>query len=536
MNQINNKNLIFLSILFISSAILLTIFFFNLQSNGFTRISKFILSPLLFYLIFYLYKDKFLQFEIKNKKNIFFLPLIYFLIITTIEFLKLFNNNYDFFDYGLYANRVQRIAESNYTNALNIALFEGHFTPILFIFKFFSIIVNPFSLLIFNTLIILSSLIPIYYFLKKNFFNKTLIFLIFLIFLFYAPLSFINILGFHPEVALIPLYCWAIYFFIYKNKTLLLLTTFLIICCGEQYLPSLILLYIFFGKRIFSSKELFLIIIFIFLYFVSIFFDIFSLRNSDDVRFIFSSSNPYSYLFSSESLFKVIYDFDWIKKIVFLYLIFLPFFFVFNYKFLFILLFEFSKLLLSTEPYHYSIEGHYLVVILPVIFFGFLYKLSLTNKKYIKKLVLLSLSITVGLSFGHSSIPGTINFWTQWSGGTFHYNQYLKSEMAIEKEKINFYIKSDRRNNIYLTNSAVTVDLIKNHNLNLFKQNDDLFASKFDNSFLILEKPIFFSGAGGHLSTNDDKVFLNNFIQNYDKYNFNKIYEGNYFILYSKVK
>ena len=98
---------------------------------------------------------------------------------------------------------------------------------------------------------------------------------------------------------------------------------------------------------------------------------------------------------------------------------------------------DLAKTLLSSEPLHYALEGHY-----SLSFVGIgTWPLVKVIADYAPSKIRFPaaghcLVVALGLTVGHGVSPLSYNFWGNISGGNFHFSNYIKGERRAELDKI----------------------------------------------------------------------------------------------------
>ena len=158
---------------------------------------------------------------------------------------------------------------------------------------------------------------------------------------------------------------------------------------------------------------------------------------------------------------------------------------------------DLAKTLLSSEMLHFSVEGHYTLGLIAVLFVGYIYSLKHLSEKcgswVIERLPIVTLVITIGLSVAHSPMPISFNFWSNWSGGAFNYSNYLPSERTLSLRKVEQLIGQNTSLKLEVTNGAFTPKLgMRRPFVHLFPG-----PSWEGADFIVLDKKKF-EGAGSH--------------------------------------
>lgn len=403
--------------------------------------------------------------------------ILYLCILTVLKYLRFTELNYALFDAGIYLNRVfLTSAQNSILDAIYFSSFTTHFQPIILIPSFLvSITGDIFAVFLYQSILFaLSSfivfIIAAHYF--KNYFISLIVSLIFLL----APaLSFFDILGFHPEGAAIPVLLLSYLLFVKEKIKLSLLAICGLILINETLILTTIsfVIYVFLHTEKKLPIKWILLISALTISTLAIKFS-----NSTSITYLtsfahFVSQSPYSYLFNG-TIFEYISLKIIFEKMQFLFLIFAPFLFLclFRLKILAIGVFEFLKLLLSSEPLHYSIEGHYHAVIFTLCCIAFIESMNSAPFNYGQirnsQVSLCALAVTFGLSIGHSPLPWSYNFVTNASGGEFNYSKYQQSEKTSSLSMIETLMQEYEVDGVSITNNAFSPLFAQERKLLLF--------------------------------------------------------------------
>ncbi|MFC1674345.1 DUF2079 domain-containing protein [Candidatus Omnitrophota bacterium] len=134
----------------------------------------------------------------------------------------------------------------------NINLFGDHFEPILFfIVPLYFIWSDVVVLLVLQSILLASAVIPLYLIAKYRLKERLLIFAFIISFILSKPLRGIGLSDFHPECFILLLLFWAYYFLIRKRNVLLLLSIFFLLLCKEDvtFLVSGLGIFVLFFQR-----------------------------------------------------------------------------------------------------------------------------------------------------------------------------------------------------------------------------------------------------------------------------------------------
>ena len=333
------------------------------------------------------------------------------------KILKFSSLNYEFFDAGLYFAKLWRTTNAEGLKVFSVALFQGHFQPIFLLYSIVSWMSGtPLALFLLQTLILCSSVIPIALISRDMGYNPKFGAIFCIIFLTNPLLHFNDILGFHPDQVVIPAIFW-VFYFIERRRISMTFCALLVICsAGEQYFPLATALTVLFAVK---CKQLVTSMLFATLIIAGFF----------TIKFIlpsfFGSLNQPSLLLGVEGIYSSALNdpLGHISDVVsdkfrlfWLLFVFAPFLFtpLICRLTALPLSIEVSKVLLSSEKYHYAVEGHYTVGILSLSLIALMHTLKPINQncgdnRAIAK-VSTSLAITFALMVSHGVSPSPITF------------------------------------------------------------------------------------------------------------------------------
>jgi uncharacterized membrane protein len=458
--------------------------FFGILSNAFSssdaiNIFRIFILPIVGILTVYL-STKHFFFRLLGKKLekhitlIFVLSFVFYVfVMISLKLAKLYWHHYDFFDAGLYFHKIWKISVFTLNDAARIALLEGHFQPILLIFNLFTFGgYAPEAAFFLETLSLASCAIAIFKLAELHFKQPLIKLFISLSFLLNPLLHFNDILGFHPDHLILPSLLWGLYFWETARIRVALIFFFLGLLSSEPFFPSLA----FLGLALFLSTKqrvasFFLAIVASVLFLVVIFL----LTNETAPNLatsLLDERNVFSFI-SSPSVEKFTELLD-LRKGFFIYFVFIPVLFspLLYWPAVIVLIPEFMKVFLSTEPLHFAIEGHYTLVFLAMGYWALIRVLS-GNFYYLKvnalKLSLASLVLSMCLSIGHGVLPFSLNFWLNLSAKNYHYSNYFESERAMDVQKIIAagYLHDDDR--LVVTNDAFIRDFARRKDFKFFE-------------------------------------------------------------------
>ena len=437
----NNRWLLFLCFISFSSIIIL-ILSGDKQPNDINRFLRYIVLPPIIFFLSTLLSTIFIQKIKLLAKTISIKAILSIFLIFIISFFSLIKHqkyqsyNYEFYDLGLYLAKISQLANHDVFNGVFFLISSGHFQPYLFLFSFISKITGSyFFVLLCQTFLIFSAVVPLFMLAKKKIKSEVVALIISLSYLVFPALLFSDVLGFHPDHLVLISLLWAFYFS-YERRYLCAFYSILpILLAGELLYPTAMAfgLYLWLEHK---KLSLFLAINLIFSFaFLSILFiknqqidtHVYSqiIQVNDEGNNIFSS---YLWMFNS-SLNEVLSTLITGPRYIFILFLVMPFIYLY-YKNWFILLVavpDLTKTLLSNETFHHSIEGHYSYAIIAVFFVGFVINISRQKLIYAEKIAAMSFITVFCLGIVHSPLPYSLDFFTNFSSGTFNYKQYQKN-------------------------------------------------------------------------------------------------------------
>ncbi len=456
------------------------------------------LIPIIISFTLYLKYKKYILNKSFKLSAIYYIAFFYFILLSSLKFFKFYNSNYDYFDFGFY---LHKIYYCNFYNVENLCT-AGHFQPIIFLLNLFSYFqLYPYILLVLGSLVVSLSGIILSYTTFNILKSEKLSLIIGVSYFVFPVTSFIDILGLHPDIFVIFFCTIALFFMSIKRYFLSYISFSLVVLCGEQWLFSFIFfsIYLFFINR--NLIYIFLLCISILISFLV--FKYLSVNASEhNLTAVTSSAGPYSSLVNFD-LEKILFD-NLPKKIYFIFFICLPFLFLFNNIF-FILIPDFSKILLSTELLHFLVDSHYTVVILPVIFFS--YAVRIKNIISRLNLVIISFFIFVSLSISNSALPISINFYTNYAASNYNFKNYFYKKNELSDIRLML----DYSDDIVIVNKAFHKDFYKFKNLSRFTNLDNYIGKYFIfNNNQHLSDGATYSESDFNIKINEALFFLKN--------------------------
>jgi len=449
------------------------------EPNSSNRILRFLILPLLIVITSLVFCRK-LSISIIRIERKFgahyllgFLIVTHVLILFTLKFLKLSNNNYEYYDAGLYLSKISFLKDISTSDQFTYLLTNGHFQPLLIFMSGLLNISGAYSsVFLFQTMMISLGAIPVYLLARNKLRSEANALIIASTFLFYPALQFADILGFHPDHLQLVGLLWAFYFaeqkkFIYSSLSLMLF-----LFAGELLFPTALAFSVYIAIRFKSnlfaaSISLIFISVFIVILYLKSNFNQFTLNSEVTTQYTIASS--YFWIFNNSSI-EMIETLISGHRYVFILFLFLPFISIklICWPVAIVMLPDLCKTLLSDDIFHHSIEGHYSYAITAVIFVTFicsLNQLDRSNRIYVSAA---SLIISIGLGVVHSPMPYSIDFYTNFSGATFNYRQYVSSRKSAQLESIKSELSQNGQNNLAVSNGSFSTIFLDENPINIF--------------------------------------------------------------------
>lgn len=462
---------------------------------------------------------------------------IYVIVFSSLKSMKLRSSNYEFFDAGLYLNKLWILKEKRILDGLYASSFDGHFQPILYIFALIHKINPGMSLpFYFETLLLASGALPIYFAAKSLKLPPAATVLIPICFLLNPLVQFNDILGFHPDHIVLPSLLWAFYFAI-LGKHLFSFVALLFLClAGTQWIALAssfgAYLWLMHKKKWIGAAISFSFAV---MFFGLLFVALPLLGSSNSGAQIFASEGQSAYVhlsnFDLKKTSEVIFE---PRKLFFIFFVFFPLLFlpIFSIPTLAVSIPDFAKIVLSSEQLHYSVEGHYTLGIIAVAFFASIHTLDKIKNKYgmlaTLRLAIACCFLTFSMSIIHGPAPHSINFWTNFSSAAFNKKNYVSGTRTTSIEKVQTILDQSENPRIQLTNGAFFTSLAQIGKLDLFPT-----KSFEDTDYVLLAKHRSL-GSGSHSGDLRYQAQLQRSESELNK-SFEVIYEDKVFQLWSKL-
>jgi uncharacterized membrane protein len=424
---------------------------------------------------------------------------LYVLVMFGMKAAKSVSLNYELFDAGLYVNKLFRMSRASPSDMWALALVEGHFQPISALFAMAYGIGNsplvPYGL---ETLVLASGAVPVFLLAQKIWgpgIGPVALALAYLI----SPLvQFNDILGFHPDHIVLPALLWAFYFAETERFGRSTLALLVLCLASEPWIP----LAAAFGVFLLFQHKKYILGSVTFAGFAAFFFFVlfvvlpkYGALNAGHE--LLTNSSPYATVLTGDPL-QIASVLASPRKLFFVFFLFFPFLFLplRAWPVLVVALPDLAKTLLSSEMLHFSVEGHYTLGLVAVMFVGYIYGLkevaSRLGECILEKLPILTLVLTLGLSVAHSPLPTSFNFWSNWSGGAFNYQNYLSDGRTQSLCQVERLVGDDVNSKVEVTNGAFTPELGKRKSMvHLFPG-----PNWKDADYIVIDKTKF-KGAGG---------------------------------------
>ncbi|ADE39226.1 DUF2079 domain-containing protein [Candidatus Puniceispirillum marinum] len=522
--------MLFVATLVFGASVVLSVITFEqffLNNKAASLVLRLVAIPIVFSFIGVLF-FKLSNFEMPKistyEKRLFMvISLVLVSLMISLKLLKYINLNYELFDLGLYYHQIQSIKLApNLFDKLLFSL-KGHFHPNLVIFSVIEQAFGFSSILVFQTLFLVSSLYPLYKLAEIHFENVKLQMLVMLAFLISPVIHFLDILGFHPDHVFLPSILWLSYFMTKNNKVGFFIFTATAVTAGEQWMPSLCALLLVYkaDRGIVRHARIMAFAVFS----IFIFYLWFKLTNSQ-VYSVFHQPADAVSIYSDPAI--------WIKKLFFGFWIgaaFLPFV-VMNARLSIALIPAIAKILIVSEEYHVSVEGHYTYDIMAILF---LIVATVDIKQLAKKMrALCQICLCIlpfyflGQGIGHGSMPYSVNFHSKFSASTFNYSKYLANSSMFQMSKMNDWISQNSALSIGVTNDAFVPKFAHRLHYGLINKNEDfdviILSKKANQTF------------GSKLDETHNRLWLKKWQENLPLVGYKTIYTDDYYTIFSRVQ
>lgn len=425
---------------------------------------------------------------------------ITFIILKT---LKSISFNYELFDAGLYVSKLWRINAAGWSKGWYLALGEGHFQVMSGIYAWiYGWLDSPLLPYAMETVTLASGAIPIYLLANNKLSSHKLALLLALTYLLNPLVQFNDILGFHPDHIVLPATLWAFYFAETDQYKKAIAALVLASFGGEQWIPCAsafgVYLWLGRGQRLLGIS---IAITFMALFAVLLFWALPMLGSENSGSSVFSPYGLQSAYWELTSgspslILKMLLD---PKKAFFVFFLLFPFLFLpfRSWAIMIVAIPDFVKTMGSGEMLHYSVEGHYTLALIAVIFVAYIDALPKLADKYGHdlhiKLPVITAVITLTFSIAHSPLPISFDFWSNWSAGTYNYKNYLSGERVASLRRAENLIGLNPSQKIEISNAAFTPNLARRyHKPERFPSEDWMNCD-----FILLDKDKY-KGAGSH--------------------------------------
>ena len=466
MKPVSNNSAVFVKAMMLAlgatGAILLACSAFETELNSVKAVIytlRFICFPLIFLAIGWWVSRQTDLGAIFSRKSLVIVSAILAVTLVGLKLLRFHTLNYDLFDLGLYFHQIWRINDQHtLADKLNFAL-SGHYHPSLL---FYSAVVEHLgfsSLLVLQTLTIQLSAIPIFLLSRQSRHGTSLSAAIAVAFIMIPALHFCDILGFHPDHLIVPAICWMFFAIRTSRVWLFYLALFAGISAGEQWMPSLAVICGYAaltkGTRIHGLSGAAVVLAIFVWYMFTYKLELFGpeLRSNDQsLDYFLPIGQNYG-----DHLAALITP----RKVFFFGFMFAPLIPLIGTEWRKILLIgpETIKFMLSSEPLHYAVEGHYTFAIIAIVF-------CIAAEKSVdakgpkgrfsswKRWAYLLPFLYWGQAVGHGALPNSINFVTHMSGGAFNAGLYVPNEAKtrLQNQLQALDIHPDR--SVHITNEA----------------------------------------------------------------------------------
>lgn len=178
-----------------------------------------------------------------------------FFTLTALSITRHFSLSSGASDLGIFDQAVWNTARGNVLFSSlknNINLLGDHFEPILlFIAPLYKIWPNVLVLLILQSLLLASAILPLFLIAKSNIRERFIILAVIVSYVLSKPLRGVALSDFHPEAFIVPLLFWAYYFLIKRKNIWLFLAIFILLLCKEDiaFLISALGIFTYFREK-----------------------------------------------------------------------------------------------------------------------------------------------------------------------------------------------------------------------------------------------------------------------------------------------
>lgn len=393
---------------------------------------------------------------------------LYVLVFFYMKILRVEVSTFDFFDAGLYERKIYRLSQLSLYEAMKVATLEAHFQPILLAYAALYDLFGGFkALLMLQSCFLASGALATFKLAQVVDIDKRSALIFGCTYLVHPALQFNDILGVLPDQLVIPLLIWAIYLLKAESYKSLIVVLAFLLTIGEAWMPAVAAFGVFimcFERQKYLGVGIFLASLLCFIFVLFILLTNANSLNSGSV--VFGAHSPYGAAMGGKlgELFEMLIH---PRRLFFLlFFVFAFFIFPFAHKKILIVAFpDLVKTLLSTEPLHFSVEGHYTgviyVTVLAATIFGtqaFVNKRPTVTTLQCASFVLIA---SIGLNIIHGPSPISLNFWRPWSAGNFYIERYMMTEKATAKRDALNMIPKDNSLRIQVSNHAYDAGFAK---------------------------------------------------------------------------
>ena len=463
-----------------------------------------ILSTLVFGTANYLLISKYnFDFFFKYSKYIFFLSLFFYIV--SIFFLS-FKKIEALHHYSDFATHLEVLWKNKLGNGLISLMsedyhggnhwFAAHFTPIMYLsyVPIFYIFPYPQTIVIVQSVIILSSLIPLFM-ISRNYFDNRLSYIFLTSFLFYPTIFYINLYGTAYLEAAIPLILWLIYFYKRNDNTKFFIC--LLLCLSVREEVSLVLcffgLYLILNKKYYVGTSTFLISAAYFFIVMFIVIPFFKEGMHITINLFSNVGGSYKDIFKNLifNLFGVLVEATNLAKIgnFIIYLLPLLFLPILNFSTFLIAFPNIFITYISNAISHSSFILYYLSPSIPVFFYAAIISIDkIGNFKFINKsaVVCSILIASISSTFFFGAMPISLPFWLKnyevgkFYTTDFHYSAYQIDQNDLAAKKLSKMIPD---NSVVSAEQHLLPLLYKKNKITVFpylnKDTEFIFIDKF---------------------------------------------------------
>jgi uncharacterized membrane protein len=357
---------------------------------------------------------------------------------------------------------------------------------------------DPLPVYFVQTALLASGVWPLYKIASRQFPNSALPVWISFAYLLNPTLQFNDILGFHPDQAILPALLWGFWFTDEGRPWLAIATGFVAVLVGEAWIPVAAFYCLYAGwrcERKWMGILASLTLLFIFLWILFYALPRSGSESSGETVFLSGDLSPYGkFLTGDLSNFHSLFLDP--RKAFFILFLLAPLGLspLLGWRALLVSIPEWAKTLLSSEPLHYAVEGHYTPALLAILSYSHIRGLSEIRRRFSDVTAYrwsrASVVLTITLAISHSPTPLSFDFWTRWSAGNFMSGKYQEDSHTESLRKVSTIVGSNPDLKVEVTNGAFTPQLANRWRYELFP------SAQWQKADIFIIDKVIFKGAG----------------------------------------